>query len=102
MLPELPEHRCVVDRVPAAKGNRVTSVVRLRTFANASIASAVAFVDLQQEFPAGSHLPATADIGRVFDRCTDNAGLDGEVNETTDRIASTLSRKLGIGRNADG
>jgi hypothetical protein len=69
----------------------VTSVASFQVFANATNASAVAFVDLPQPFSAGSR--------RLVSK---SAGLDGEVNETTDRIASTLPCKLGIGPNAGG
>jgi hypothetical protein len=73
------------DRVPAAKGNRVTSVVSLRTFAN-SASHALDDIPAEQIHRAVSKI----------------SGLYGEVYETTDWIASTLPRKLGIGKNASG
>jgi nicotinamidase-related amidase len=48
---------------------RVTSVVSLRTFANASNVPIVVFVDMQQEYVAAPRLLAIAGIDRALDNC---------------------------------
>ena len=54
---------------PAAKGNRVTSVVSLRTFANSSNVPIVVFVDMQQEYLARPSLLAIPEIERALNNC---------------------------------
>ncbi len=52
-----------------SKGSRVTSVVSLRAFANASSVPIVVFVDMQQEYLAKPRLLAISEIDRALDNC---------------------------------
>jgi hypothetical protein len=108
----------------------VNSVVSLRTVTNASNVPIVVFADMQQEsgtarplqmvcrsmigaLPRIHKVPYPCDASSrhaleevsadKFHRTVSNiAGLSGNVQETDDWIASTLLRKLGIGKNAGG
>jgi nicotinamidase-related amidase len=51
------------------KGNRVTPVGSLRTFADSSSVPIVVFFDMQQEYLARSRLPAISEIDRALDNC---------------------------------
>jgi nicotinamidase-related amidase len=47
----------------------MTSVVSLRTFANASSVPIIVFVDMQREYRAKPRLPALPEIDRALDNC---------------------------------
>jgi nicotinamidase-related amidase len=54
---------------PVERGNRVTSIVSLRTFANSSNVPIVVFVDMQQEYLAKPRLLAISEIDPALDNC---------------------------------
>jgi nicotinamidase-related amidase len=53
----------------SGKGNRVTSVVNLRAFANSSSVPIVVLVDMQQEYLAKPRLLAISQIDRALENC---------------------------------
>jgi hypothetical protein len=101
----------------------VSPVVSARTSVNASHFAIVVLVDMQQGYVAEPRLfdalhrnhqvtyPCDASASHALDDMPTHethravcsiSGLQGEIYETADWIASTLPRKLGFGKNAGG